>query len=99
MAPGSSHRLRPSSGNTPTSAIQACRLKRVTPPRSRISTVLMARKNAEASISSSDSGLSSTSGSSPSTSTPPKLSAIAVPVRQAKRSPRIAQASSTDIGT
>ena len=54
---------------------------------------------AEISISTTAIGLSSTSGSKPSTSTPPKLIAIATPVRQAKRSPSSHQASRAVIGT
>ena len=69
------------------------------PPSLRISTVPSARKAADTSIETIAAGVSIIDGSKPMTMTPMKLAAIAVPVRQAKRSPNTSQASSADIGT
>ena len=69
------------------------------PVSRRISTVPAARNSADTSISTSDKGAASTIGSKPITSTPAKLTAIAVAVRQAKRSPSHHHASSAAIGT
>ena len=69
------------------------------PFRPRINTVPIARKNAETSISISASGLCSTTGSSPNTNTPMKLTAIAAPVRQRMLSPNHHHANKAAIGT
>ena len=97
--PGSNSALAASNGSRLITAIQPCWLYTSSPRRPFISTVPIASSKAETSITSSAIGRSSTSGSKPSTSTPPKLSAIATPVRQAKRSPSSAHASRVVIGT
>ena len=91
--------LASSNGSTPINAVQPCALSAPTPCRRRMAMVPSAIMQADPSISSSASGAFNTAGSKPSTSTPAKLSAIAAPVRQPKRSPSIHQASSDAIGT
>src|SRR5690606_195302 len=98
-APGSNNRLSATSGPTAMIELQPCWLTVFSPARRRISTGPSARKPAETSISNNDAGCCMAVGSKPITSTPVKLTAIAAPVRQPKRSPSTAQASSEAIGT